>query len=298
MTKPKDGYQPGFFRVGGGSIDGSGKFIPSVDGVIPVTTSPVVPKFIASDYPACKLLFNSDSVLVDGGTDLVDLVQGLVFRNAGDEVVVLNGSGFTPTKVGGASTPTFSLVGGGTMPALSTDNALVVLVSQKAVSSDPYFELGDSTNGVGIYSSVRGGVNSESYLVNTSSDYLSGASPLTASSDAVGTVLAGAVAINRKAATDAEMLRDYRVYGAGVEYVGSGAEAGTANWATLDMAVYDSQILINISGADVKTKYYVAAVFHMDSPLGLPDETVFTALRWMRENPGYLWPGLKNLVSP
>ena len=280
------------------SASGNSESLKSLGGSGYVTTSLPDPKFVASDYPACKLLINNDSVLVDGGTDLVDLVQGLVFRNAGDETVTRVGAGFVPRKVGGSSTPTFALAGGGTMPALSTNNALIFLVADKASASDPYFELGDATNGVGAYASCRGGAGSESYLVNTSSDYLGSASVHEESADAAGTVLAGAIAINRKAATDAEKLRDYRVYGAGVELVVSGAEAGTANWATLDMAAYESQILINISGTDVDSLCYVVAAFHTASPLGLSDETVFTALRWMRENPGYLWPGLRSLVSP
>ena len=262
------------------------------------TSSAFAPKFVSADYPGCVFLWNADSVPFDGSRQIIDLAGGVVVESSTDNTFSRSsdGKGVETGNETGGDILTVS-TGSPGLPTLGTNNALLILVGQKDASSDPFFEIGNTTNGTGIYGSCRGGAGQESWFSsNGASDYVSTATPLAASTDAAGSIIAGACSLNRAAITEAATFRDYRSYADGSELVGAGAVTGTTiDWNSGSIVQYvGSTYDVSINWG---TTVYLCAVFHSADAAMLADSTIFTALAWMRANPGELWPGFMSMTA-
>lgn len=260
------------------------------------TDSPEKLNFVAADFPACVLYFDRNSIVDDGGADFIDQANGLVFRNPHDDYVELNSDGITFNAVRGAAAgERYDLVtASGSMPALSTNHALYLLVAKRnSTGGDGFMEIGDTDTGVGALINTKGGLNTQAYLTYDGSDYLGSTSTRSALTDVDGSVIASAVTIHREAATEATILRDYQIDSSDTISIIEGAVTGTTiNWNTQDLAAY-----ANYCRFDNGNSYYLGAAFHVADARMLAEPIIRTALLWMRNNPGHLWPGFKNFAS-
>ena len=241
-------------------------------------------------YPGCVFHLDSESVMRDGGTDLVDRAGGLILRNTGDDVMRrINHRTFMAEQVNTAS-PSFNVIASsGALPVLGDKHAMLVLVAQNMTSLDPYIKLGNPTAGKGIYTHMR--IAEPHWVTYDATNYIQ-TGLFNASSTPVGTPLVAITTFNRDAATEALSVRGYVFEPSGAYQLKEGnSNPGATDIRTSTWTAYTATVDLNVD-----TPIYSASLFHLDSAAPFAEERIMDAGRYLTKYPGEMYPGWKEIT--